>query len=88
MLPPDTRAYRLETLDNGGIYKVRLEDGRVGTVIRHYMRSPYFRTLPEVNQKFVRIYSLEKLQKKLLGKTREDAMDFIGPVKRFHLYEQ
>ena len=80
MLPPDTRAYRLETLDNGGIYKVRLEDGRVGTVIRHYMRSPYFRTLPEVNQKFVRIYSLEKLQNKLIGKTREDAIDFIGPA--------
>jgi len=44
------------------------------------MRSPYFRTLPEVNQKFVRIYSLEKLQNKLIGKTREDAIDFIGPA--------
>ena len=83
MLPPGTRAYRLEILDNGGIYKIRLKDGRTGTVIKHYMRSPYFRTLPEVNQKFIRIYSLEKLQKKLLGKTREEAIDFIGPASAF-----
>jgi Zn-finger nucleic acid-binding protein len=83
MLPPGTRAYRLETLDNGGIYKVRLKDGRIGTVIRHYMTSPYFRTLPEVNQKFTRIYSLEKLQKKLIGKSREEAIDFIGPASDF-----
>ena len=83
ILPPGTRAYRLEILDNGGIYKVRLEDGRVGTVIKHYMRSPYFRTLPEVNHRFVRIYPLNKLQKKLIGKTREEAIKYIGPASVF-----
>ena len=83
MLPPGTRAYRLEILDNGGIYKIRLENGRTGTVIKHYMRSPYFRILPEVNQKFTRIYSLEKLQNKLIGKAQEEAIKYIGPASAF-----
>jgi len=69
-LPPGTRAYRLATIDNGGIYKVRLEDGRTGTVIRHYMKSPYWHILPEVDQKFRRSYSLNKLEDKLIDESR------------------
>jgi len=47
------------------------------------MRSPYFRTFPEVNHKFVRIYPFKKLQNKLIGKTQEKAINYIGPASAF-----
>jgi len=83
LLPPGTKAYRLATIQNGGVYTVRLEDGRTGSVIRHYMRSPYFKSLPTVNQEFHRIYSIEIMEEKIIEKTREETIDFLGPASAF-----
>lgn len=83
LLPPGTRAYRIATIQNGGVYTVRLEDGRTGSVIRHYMRSPYFKSLPEVDQQFHRIFAIDKLQENLINNTKEQTLDYLGPASAF-----
>ncbi len=77
VLPPNTKAYVMKVL-NSGAYNVRIKDGRIRNVSRHKMDSPFFDSLPEVAQMYFQIYTIEKLQKMLVGKDISVAVKKLG----------
>ncbi len=83
ILPIGTEAYHLATLDNEGIYKVRLKDGTIGCVIRAYMLPKIFGDVPEVHQTNNDIYRYDKLVQKSKNMTSEQVFEKFGEPSAF-----